>query len=214
MEENRIYSKMFNWLFIGLMITFISGYCLSLNESLLVSVLTIGVIPIIVVELLIAFIMGLRIQKMNPLTAKICYIIYSITTGITFSTIFIAYEMSSIIVIFLVTSLLFGILAFIGYTTNKDLTKLSTILFAALLASVIVSILNIFIFKSTQVETFLSVLFIFIFLGYVAYDMHNIKYLMNSLDEDKAAVFGAFQLYLDFINLFIRLIEFFGKNKD
>lgn len=214
MEENRIYSKMFNWLFIGLMITFISGYCLSLNENLLISILSVGIIPIIVIELVIAVIMGFRIQKMNPLTAKICYIVYSITTGITFSTIFLAYKMSSIIVVFLITAILFGVLAFIGYTTNKDLTKFSIMLFVALLAAVIISLLNIFVFKSSQLETFLSVLLIFVFLGYVAYDMHNIKYLMNSLDEDKAAVYGAFQLYLDFINLFIRLIELLGKNKD
>lgn len=212
--DNKIYSKMFNWLFIGLLITFISGYCLSLNEVLLMNILSIGVIPIIAVELVIAFAMGFFIQKLSPLMTKIFYIIYSITTGITFGTIFLAYRMDSIITIFLVAALLFGLLAFYGYTTKKDITKLGTLLFVALLASLIVSVLNVFFFKSSGLEFGLSLLIIVLFLGYVAYDMNNIKYLVGSMDEDKAAVFGAFQLYLDFINIFIRLLQLFGKRND
>lgn len=212
--DNRVYSKMFNWLFIGLLITFISGYCLSLNQTLLMNVLAIGVIPIIVVELVIAFAMGFFIKKLSPLMTKLFYIIYSITTGVTFGTIFLAYEMSSIITVFLVTALLFGLLAFYGYTTKKDITKIGTLLFVALLASLIVSVLNIFIFKSSSLEFGLSILVVIIFLGYVAYDMNNIKYLVSAMDEDKAAVYGAFQLYLDFINIFIRLLELFGKRDD
>ena len=102
--KNKIYSKMFGWLFIGLLITFVSGYALSLNEMVLNSVLSIGIIPIIVIELVVAVWMGFRIQKMKPLTAKICYILYSVVTGVTFSTIFITFEMSSIIMIFLIKS--------------------------------------------------------------------------------------------------------------
>lgn len=214
MLDNRIYSRMFTWLFAGLMITFISGYCLSLNQELLFNILSVGIIPIIIIELAIAIIMGFRIQKMKPMTTKICYIIYSITTGITFSTIFLAYQMSSIVYVFLITAIVFGICAILGYTTKLDLTKFGVILFIALLAALIVSLLNIFVFKSTQLELWISIIFILVFLGYTAYDMHTVKYLMNSIGEEKAAVYGAFQLYLDFINIFIRLLELFGKSKD
>lgn len=213
MEENRIYSRMFTWMFVGLMITFLSGYCLSMNEVLLYNILSIGIIPIIIIELAIAVIMGFRIQKMNPLTTKICYIIYCITTGITFSTIFLTYEMGSIMLIFLITSILFGIMALIGYKTKIDLTKFSTILFVALLSIIIVSIINIFIGSST-LEIGLSILGILIFLGYTAYDMNTVKPLVTTIGEEKAAVYGAFQLYLDFINLFIRLLELLGKRDD
>ncbi len=214
MEQNKIYSRMFTWLFVGLMITFVSGFCLSLNQPLLYSILSIGVIPIIILELVIAVIMGFRIQKMKPFTTKLCYILYSITTGITFSTIFITYKVSSIMFIFAITAIIFAIFAIIGYTTKIDLTKISVILFVALLVSIIVSLLNIFIFKSSQLEFGLSILCIIIFLGYIAYDINSVKYLMNSVGEEKAAVYGAFQLYLDFINIFIRLLEIFGKNDD
>lgn len=214
MKENNVYYRMFTWLAIGLLITFVSGYSLSLNKDLLYSMLGIGMIPIIIIELLIAVFMGVRIKKMSPITTKICYIVYSVITGITFGVIFLQYKLSSIILIFLTTAILFGLLSVYGYITKKDLTKLSTILVVGLIAIVLVSILNVFIFRSSSLEVMLSILSIIIFLGFIAYDVHNVKYLMNTIDEDKAAVYGAFQLYLDFINLFIRLLELFGKNRD
>lgn len=211
--KNKIYSKMFGWLFIGLLITFVSGYALSLNEMVLNSVLAIGIIPIIVIELVVAVLMGFRIQKMKPLTAKICYILYSVVTGVTFSTIFIAFEMSSIIMVFLITALLFGLLAAYGYFTKRDVTKIGNMLFVALIAIIIISIVNIFL-RSSSIELGISIISVIIFMGYVIYDMNNIKYLLSSLDDDKASVYGAFQLYLDFINIFIRLLELFGKKDD
>lgn len=211
--KNKIYSKMFGWLFIGLLITFVSGYALSLNEMVLNSVLSIGIIPIIVIELVVAVLMGFRIQKMKPLTAKICYILYSVVTGVTFSTIFITFEMSSIIMVFLITALLFGLLAAYGYFTKRDVTKIGNMLFVALIAIIIISIINIFL-RSSSIELGISIISVIIFMGYVIYDMNNIKYLLSSLDDDKASVYGAFQLYLDFINIFIRLLELFGKKED
>lgn len=212
--ENRIYSKVFSWLFIGLMITFVSGYCLSLNQTLLYQVLSIGIIPIVIIELVIALVMGFKIRTMNPIVAKICYIVYSLITGVTFGSIFYAYEVSSVIFVFLVTSLIFGLLALYGYITKRDVTKISTILFVTLIAGLVISVLNLFIFKSSQLDTLLSIIMLVVFMGYVIYDMKAIKYLVNSMDEDNAAVYGAFQLYLDFINIFIRLLEFIGKEKD
>lgn len=212
--KNQIYSKVFSWLFIGLMITFVSGYCLSLNEVLLYQILSIGVIPIVIIELVIALVMGLKIRTMNPITTKICYIIYSLITGVTFGSIFYIYELSSVIFVFLAASLIFGLLALYGYSTKRDVTKISTILFVTLITSVIISILNVFIFKNSQMDMFLSIILLLVFMGYVIYDMNSIKYLVNSMDEENAAVYGAFQLYLDFINIFIKLLDFFGKEKD
>lgn len=212
--KNQIYSKVFSWLFIGLMITFVSGYCLSLNEVLLYKILSIGVIPIVIIELVIALVMGLKIRTMNPITTKICYIIYSLITGVTFGSIFYIYELSSVIFVFLAASLIFGLLALYGYSTKRDVTKISTILFVTLITSVIISILNVVIFKNSQMDMFLSIILLLVFMGYVIYDMNSIKYLVNSMDEENAAVYGAFQLYLDFINIFIKLLDFFGKEKD
>ena len=108
----------------------------------------------------------------------------------------------------------FLLLALYGYVTKRDVTKISTILFVTLIAGLVISVLNLFIFKSSQLDTLLSIIMLVAFMGYVIYDMNTIKYLVNSMDEDNAAVYGAFQLYLDFINIFIRLLEFIGKEKD
>ena len=213
-NNNQVYSKMFTWLFIGLLTTFVTGYSLSQNVYLMANLLSVGIIPIIVIEIGIAIFLGVRLAKMNPITTKILYLIYSITTGITFSAIFVVFKMSSIISIFLVTSIIFGVLAFYGYVTKKDLTKFGTILFVALISMVIFSLINIIFIKSSTADLALTMIGILVFAGYIAYDVNKVKYLMASVGEEKAAVFGAFQLYLDFINLFIRLLELFGKRND
>lgn len=213
-ENTQVYPKMFTWLFIGLLITFASGYALTLNEQLMIQVLALGILPIAIIEIVIALVLGIRLAKMQPLTMKILYVIYSILTGVTFSVIFVAFEVSSLISIFIITAIIFALLAFYGYTTKRDLTKIGTIALIALLAIIIAGILNIFIFKSTMFDTVLTMLGVLIFIAYIAYDVNKVKQLMLVIGEEKAAVYGAFQLYLDFINLFIRLLELFGKRKD
>lgn len=214
MDNNSLYAKMFSWLFIGLLVTFATGYGLSLNHELMVKVLTIGIIPIIIAEVLIAIFLGVRIAKMNPITTKILYIIFSIITGITFSAIFVTYKVSSIIFIFLLTALIFGILAFYGFITKRDLTKLGAILFVSLIVMIIASLLNLFLLKSSSLDLGLTLLGILVFTLYIAYDVNRVKMLLETVGEEKAAVYGAFQLYLDFINLFIRLLQLFGKRND
>lgn len=212
-NETEVYPKLFTWLSIGLLISFITGYVLSINEVLMMNVLAIGIFPILIIELGIALVMGLRIAKMKPLTTKICYIIYCFTTGLTLSAIFVMYEMTSIIMIFAIAALIFGVMAVFGYTTKKDLSKMGTILFFGLIGVIICSVVNIFIGSST-LQLGIAVLAILVFIFYIAYDMKKVKYLLGTIGEEKAAVYGAFQLYLDFINLFIRLLQIFGKRND
>lgn len=213
-ENTELYPKMFTWLFIGLLITFATGYALSMNINMMLNILAIGVLPIAIVEIVIAIILTARIQKMNPLTTKILYIGYCILTGLTFSSIFVYFEMTSLISIFIITAIIFALLALYGYTTKKDLTKLGTIIFIGLIGILIGSLLNMFIFRSAMMDTGIAIIGVLIFVGYIAYDVNKIKYMVTYVGEDKAAVYGAFQLYLDFINLFIRLLELFGKRND
>lgn len=213
-NEKELYPKMFTWLFIGLLITFVTGYSLSQNTTLMINILSVGILPILIIELGIAFYLGLRLSKMNPLTTKILYLIYSVTTGITFSVIFVAFKMGSIISIFLLTSIIFGVLAVYGYVTKKDLTKLGTILFISLISIIIFSLINMIFIRSASFDLTLTIIGTLVFAGYIAYDVNKVKYLMDAVGEEKAAVYGAFQLYLDFINLFIRLLELFGKRND
>ncbi len=212
--DNKIYQKIYIWLFVGLLITFGTGYFLSLNENLASQILTIGILPIIVIELVVALLMGIRIKKMHPLTAKLFYLIYSVTTGITFSMLFLYYNLSSMMFIFLISAIIFIVLAIFGATTKRDLSKFGMILLTSLFVIIIVSLLNALIFKSPITDIVISGICVLIFCGFIAYDMQKIKVMQYIVSEEKAAIFGAFQLYLDFINLFIHLLELFGKSKD
>ena len=205
---------MFLWLFIGLLITFALGYVLSLYPVTMVKLLGgYKYLIICLIEVGVAIFFGARLQKMSKTTAIICYVLYSMLTGLTFGAIFTVYKLSSILSVFLATSIVFLIFAIIGAKVKKDMSKLGMWLMMALIGTIVVSIINIFI-GSSVLYTVISIIAILIFLGYIIYDMQKAEALMEEVGEDKGAIFGAFQLYLDFINIFIRLLELFGDLKD
>ncbi|MCM1370692.1 MAG: Bax inhibitor-1/YccA family protein [Clostridium sp.] len=213
--NNKLYSKIYLWLFLGLLVSFATGLFVSTQTNMLFNILKPSyTIIIFLVEIFIAVFLGMRVTKMNPMTAKILYFVYSFTTGLSLSLIFVVYEITSIIFVFAITAGLFLIFAIIGKVTNLDLSKFGTILLMALIGIIIATIINMFI-GSTTFDMILCWIGIIVFLGYIAYDMQQVKRLQTVIpDEDNLAIFAAFQLYLDFINLFYRLISLFGKSRD
>lgn len=214
-SDNKIFAKIFLWMFIGLLVTFGVGYYVSSNEIMVENIHKNSTFLIIaIVEIVLCIVLSACIRKMNPLIAKTLYILYAGLTGLTFSVIFIIYELESIIFVFGITSVICLIFGLIGYYTKIDLTKLGTFLFMALIAIIIASIINIFI-GSEAFNLGICILSLIIFIGYMAYDIQVIKRGMyGSIEEENLAIFGAFQIYLDFINIFIRLLELFGKRRD
>ena len=215
MDIQKYFSKVFIWMFIGLAITFLTGQVVAVNKSLSDQILGMGYWVVVVAELVTVIVLSVRIQKMSPLGAKIAFIFYSILSGITFSTVFIAYQLSSIIYVFIATSIIMLIFGLLGYFTKMDLSKLGTYFLMGILGIIVVSIINIFFIKSASLDLGLNIIGILLFIGIMAYDVQNIKriYQMDPNSEN-LAIFGALQLYLDFINVFIRLLEIFGKNND
>ena len=211
--NNKIMSKVFGWMFIGLLVSFLTGYVVSLNPTMIGNIFGNAWWILLIAELGIVIFLSTRIAKMSPTTAKISFLLYSFVSGLTFSSIFIVYEMSSIIFVFLITGFIFGLFSFIGATTNMDLTKLRTYLLMGLIAIIICSIVNIFIGSSTF-ATIVSIIAVVVFIGYTAYDVQKIGRLYedNALPEENLAIYGALQLYLDFINLFIHLLDLLGKD--
>lgn len=207
------YYKVFAWLFVGLLVTFACGYLTASSVKLLTAIFSgSGYWVIFILEVVVAIVLGARIHKMDPTIAKILYILYAGLTGLTFSSIFIIYKMTSIIFIFLLASLLFGVFAIIGKYTNIDLGKFSTYLLMVLFAIILLEIVNIFIMNNT-LDMALCIISLIIFFGYTAFDMQRIS-RMGEFESDNMAIYGAFQLYLDFINIFIKLLRLFGKEKD
>lgn len=215
MELNKVYSKVFGWMFIGLLLTFLTGYTVANNLNMLLFVYE-GNKWIIfsIIEIVLVIFLSARIQKMSSITAKICFVIYSIVTGLTFSSIFLTYKLGSIIYVFGITALLFGIFALVGHFTKMNLNKIGTYLFMGLIGIIICGIINIFVGSETFDIT-ICIIGIVIFLGYTAYDVKKINYLLQSFDnEDNLAIYGALELYLDFINLFLKLLRLFAKRDD
>lgn len=214
MLEDKIFSKIFMWMFIGLAITFGVGYYVSLNSNMLYNVFKTYYIFILIAEIVVVIWLSARIRKMQPTTAKILFCVYSILTGLTFSSIFVVYELTSIIFVFGITAGLFLVFSLIGYYTNIDITKIGSFLLMLLLGVIICGIINLFV-RSESFNLVLVIIGLIIFIVYFAYDVQVIKKrLYNIENEENLAIYGALQLYLDFINVFIRLLQLFGNRRD
>ena len=157
--ENKVYSKVYFWLFIGLLVTFLTGIYTATNKDALAVIFTQGFYWIfLLIELGLAIFLSARIHKMQPTTAKISYLLYTFFSGLTFSSIFITYKLESIILVFAITSVLFLIFAVIGYFTKIDLSKIGTFLLMILIGVIICTIVNIFLQNSTF-DLILSIIF-------------------------------------------------------
>lgn len=210
--KNEFLMKVFRWFALGLLVTFGVGWLVSNNMSLLSFVFSGATYWVIfILEIVLAIWLSARVHKMATRLALGLYFGYSALTGLTFSAIFIAYELESIIWIFLATSVVFGIFSVIGKNSKFDLRKVSTYLLVALLGIVILEVINIF-FMNKTLDMLLCVVGLGVFVGYVAYDIRKILDCYS--DTDNMAVIGAFDLYLDFINIFLRLLQLFGKERD
>ncbi len=213
-ELRDVFSKVFMWLFVGLLITFGMGY--GIQESTLMDTLFSGGLYLFVwlAEIVIAIVLAVRIRKIKPLTATILYLFYTALTGITFATIFAYFELGSIMIIFGVTALIMLLFGLVGYFTKIDLTKISTFLFMGILAIIIMSVVNIFIGSET-LDLGLCIIGIIIFMAYIAFDIQAIKRKLYGIEnQDSLAIYGAFQLYLDFVNIFLDLLSLFGNSRD
>lgn len=213
-DLKQIYPKVFGWMFLGLLLTFGTGYMLSTNETLMYQIFSSGMYWIFaIIELVVVIVFSVRVAKMSKPAAIACFLGYSILTGVTFSTIFLAYELGSIFLCFGAASILFLIMALFGHFTKLNLSKFGSLLFMLLIGSIIVSVINIFMGSST-VDLIISVVVLAVFICYVAYDMKKIGTMVDYAGVDNGSIYMALQLYLDFINIFLRLLQLFGKRDD
>jgi len=169
-----------------------------------------------IVELGLVFWISARLGKMSPGLSTALFYLFALVNGLTLSIIFLAFSFTSIFKTFLITSAVFGAMSVYGYFTNRDLTRIGSFLYMALFGLIICCIVNIFWGNSTF-EWIVSGLGVLIFIGLTAWDTQKIKQMaaMNmGLANGSLATWGALSLYLDFINLFIYLLRFFGSSRD
>lgn len=217
MKKNEVLSNAFMWLFIGLLVCFAVSYISTFSTEIIYlvygSLNGYGYWLFAIAEIIIAIIFSTRIRELSQTAAKIFYLLYAALTGLSLTGIFIVYTSSSLTFVFLATAILFGIFAIIGKTTNLDLSKWYVYLFVALLAIIILDIINIFLLNKT-LNLFVCILAIVIFCAYIAYDVQKAIDPNFLADTNNKGIYIAFNLFLDFINIFIRLLSLFGKSRD
>ena len=215
-SQNKIFGKTFFWMFLGLLGTaIVAAY--TYYSGLFVNIILEGYFAgILILELVVVLLFSLLFRKLSPVAVGILYFVYSMVNGVTLSTVFAVFELYSVVYLFIVSSLIFAVLGFIGYKTNKDLSSWSTYITVFLIAGIVLSLINLFIIKSPGFDLALDWLVLVLFFGITVYDINKMKLLQAdpSLDTDKIHIYCAMQLYLDFINIFLRILSIFGKRKN
>lgn len=160
--------------------------------------------------------LGFRINKMSASAAQMTFWAFAAVMGMSLSSIFVVYTGTSIARTFFITAIAFGALSLYGYTTKRDLSAFGSFLIMGVVGLFVASIVNIFL-QSTMMHMVISAVGVLLFAGLTAYDTQKIKDIYNSLDSSevagKKAIMGALNLYLDFINMFMFLLQFLGDRR-
>lgn len=209
-----VLNQSFAWMFAGLILTTLSSLFVASSPSLMQAIYSNSILffGMLLLELGLVFYLSLRITKMTFGMAVGSFVAYSLLNGVTLASIFLVYTATSIVSIFLVAALVFGAMAFYGYTTKRDLTSIGSLAIMALIGVIIASIVNIFL-KSSALSYVLSYLTVAIFIGLTAYDTQKLKQLNGGALSQNLGVMGALMLYLDFINIFLSLLNILGKRR-
>lgn len=168
--------------------------------------------------LVMIFFLSSAIKNMSVGAARTMFFLFTVLMGVSLTSVFARYTMDSITQVFLVTAASFGTLSLWGYVTRKDISGWGSFLFMGLIGLFLVSVVNIFL-GSSMVQSAISCVGVLVFAGYTAYDTQNLKnlYLFGNYNQEEAArigIYGALSLYIDFVNLFLYLLHFFGGNRD
>jgi len=217
-------SGVFMWMFLALGITAATSYVFATAPSLIgmlinpeTGSMSITGWIVMLAPLGLVLLMSMGFQKMSASTMVLVFMLYSLLMGASLSFIFLMYTGASIAKTFLITASMFGVMAVVGYTTKTDLSKFGSILMMGLVGIIIASVVNMFM-RSGTMDYIISFLGVLIFTGLTAYDVQKLKRIGAQMGSEgemtrKFTIMGALTLYLDFINLFLFLLRFFGNRR-
>lgn len=218
---NALFRKVYQYMALGLILTSLTAYVTVSSQAMLRMFFS-SQVPMVIVGILeIGLVLALSagINKISSGTALVLFTVYSVLNGILCSSVLLVYTNESVYQAFFATAGMFGAMSLYGLYTQKDLTSMGSFLTMGLFGLIIASLINLFIGSSTG-EFVISIFGILIFLGLTAWDTWKIKNFSNDLDLNdsssigKVAVLGALSLYLDFINIFLYLLRFFGRERN
>lgn len=214
-------AKVYGWMFVGLLVTAGTAFVVASSPSLIELVFPSGGSRIVFWMILIAqlgmvFYLSARVDKVQPATAGILFIIYSGLVGVTSSVVLLAFTGASIAQTFIITAGMFGATTVFGTVTKRSLAGLGHFMFMGLIGLVLASIVGIF-WQNDALQFVISIVGVIVFTGLTAWDAQRLKQMAVSLPDGRVgsyAVVGALSLYLDFINLFFFLLRFTGSRRD
>lgn len=219
---NRFLSKVYLWMFAGMLITAVVSYAISISPSLQAIFLPLYFI-LLILELIVVVVLSWMIKKMPPALAAGLFIFYALLNGITLTAILMAYTLSSVFIVFVVSAGMFIGMSLFGFFTKKDLSGIGRFAIMALIGILIAMVLNMLLYMfmpgpAALIDFVISIIAVLIFAALTAYDTQKIKEIGSSIEDGEPysqnlAVVCALTLYLDFINLFIHLLRLFGDRK-
>lgn len=222
--SRKFIANVFLWMFVALAISSVCAYEFAVNDSLralLYNPQTGGSTGLGTLSIFapFAFILAISfgLNKMSYPVLVVLFIAFAAIMGISLSYVLLIYTASSVLGVFLTTSVLFAVMSVAGYTTHTDLTKFGSLMMMGLIGIIIASLVNMFL-NSSQLDYIISFIGVAVFIGLTAYDVQKLKQIGASEDIDgtlksKLGLVGALTLYLDFVNLFLMLLRLFGGGR-
>lgn len=206
----RVYGHMGLAVITSMIVSFLVG-----NSATLMQFFFTGALKWVVIFAPLVAILGVSfaMEKMSKTALQIFLHGFAALMGLSFATIFVVYNLGSIVSAFMSAAVLFAVMSGYGYFTKKNLDSIGQFMFIGLIAIIIASVINIFI-GSTVMQMVISAIAVIVFLGLTAYDTQKIREMVSYDNDGKMEVAGALSLYLDFINLFLSLLQLFGGRKD
>ena len=209
--------KVYTWMALALAITGVTAYGVAISPNLINLIFGSKMVffGLIIAELAMVMILTARLNKLSLTSATMMFIGYSVLNGVTLSSIFLVYTMSSIATTFFICAATFGVMSAYGAMTKTDLSSMGKLLFMGLIGLIIATLVNVFVGNS-MLDLIISYVGVLVFVGLTAWDTQKIKMMLADADymdesTQKLALIGALSLYLDFVNLFLYLLRIFGK---
>ncbi len=206
----RVYFKMF----LGLLVTALTSLYCATSQGVINFFManSWSMWVLIIAELGLVFAISGAINRMSSSTATLLFYIFAVINGLMLFPIFFVYSTTAIYKTFFITAGVFGLMSIYGFVTSRDLTRMGSFLFMALIGLIVASLVNIFV-GSSKLDWIISLAGVLIFVGLTAWDTQQVKVMAQNAPAEaagKLATIGALSLYLDFINLFLYLLRFFG----
>ena len=218
-EVSRAFiTRIYRWMTLALLISGLTALYTASSQTLIAFIFGSKFVfyGLLIAELALVFILSATLHKMSVGLGVFFFLLYSVINGLSISAIFIVFEISSIFIVFFISAAMFAGMSLYGAKTKQNLMSAGRYLMMALIGLIIASVVNLLL-KSSMLEWIISLISVAVFTGLTAYDTQKMFKIAQVSDDSeifqKAAIMGALELYLDFINIFLSLLNLFGKRK-